>query len=209
MKFHEALRTLGDGAFDWEVLQSGITSREEAERQEKYFIEKYSSIANGYNENKGGVGFDGTNERAKEKVADTLKNVYHKKPETREKHSRERGGAEVFVFKKTGELVGRYNTQIDACEALGLPKSKVCLALKGKRKTVNGFVVRDSPTPPKKMDTLSDRNHPIRVFKGGALLGEWSSVRGFCRDNHISTTTARKIINGKKESDLSFERVSP
>lgn len=207
MKFHEALRSLGEDAFDWEVLQSGITSRKEAEMQERSFIEKYSSITNGYNENKGGVGFDGTNEEAKAKVSNTLKNVYHKKPETREKHSRERGGTEVFVFKKNGDLVGKYSTQIEACEVLKLPKSKVCLALQGKRKTVNGFVLRNSFNPPKKLDVIGDRNLPIKVYKNEVFFGEWDSIRKFCKDNHMSAVTVRKIIGGEKPSDLRFEKV--
>lgn len=205
MKFHAALRK--GIRFEIEVLLT-TDDKEQAYSAEKAFIKQYDAIKTGYNMIRGGVGFDSEAKEIREKVSNTLKNVYHKKPETREKHSRERGGFEVFVFKKTGELIGSYRTQVDACEALGLPKSKVCLALQGKRKTVSGFVVRGSCVPPKKLETLGDRNHPIKVFRDGALLGEWSSIRGFCRDNHMSTTTVRKIIRGELESALTFERAT-
>lgn len=204
MKFHAALRK--GIRFEIEVLLT-TDDKEQAYSAEKAFIKQYDAIKTGYNMIRGGVGFDSEAKEIREKVSNTLKNVYHKKPETREKHSRERGGTEVFVFKKNGDLVGKYSTQIEACEVLKLPKSKVCLALQGKRKTVNGFVLRNSFNPPKKLDVIGDRNLPIKVYKNEVFFGEWDSIRKFCKDNHMSAVTVRKIIGGEKPSDLRFEKV--
>jgi hypothetical protein len=85
------------------------------------------------------------NTETKQKISNTLKNKYHKKPNTRLKHSREQGGKPILVYKailsshypkKTyikGDLIAQFDTQIDACEQLNLQKSKVCLCLHKKR----------------------------------------------------------------------------
>ena len=53
--FHRAIRKFGDKCFEWEVLDE-CTSKEEAVRLEKHYIEVYGTYRDGYNENKGGAG---------------------------------------------------------------------------------------------------------------------------------------------------------
>jgi hypothetical protein len=110
----------------------------------------------GYNESLGGDGFAGT-QKVKNKISKTLRNIYYKLPGTRVKHSRERGGKAILVFKailvspargfeskrksvvEKGDFVGLFETQADASDSLGLSRSKVCNCLNGKRKTHKGY----------------------------------------------------------------------
>lgn len=158
IKFHHALRKHGIEAFKWEELCECPT-RENAEFLEKYFIRKLNTYYAGYNSTFGGEGFSG-DAKIRKKISNTLKNKYHKKPGTRLKHSRERGGRSIQVFQailvqpargfeskrpatyQKGAVVGIYPTQIDCCEKLDLAPSKVNVCLKGRygRKTHKGYI---------------------------------------------------------------------
>jgi predicted GIY-YIG superfamily endonuclease len=192
MRFHKAIR-MGTH-FDWEVLCE-TNDKKDACSLEKEFIKSINSIENGYNDNRGGIGLDRKNIECRKKISTILKEVYHAKPETRLKHSYERGGKPVYVFKIDGTFVGEYPTQIDACDSLGLPPSKVCLCLQGKRKTVNGFSVRETFDPPTKEQVISEKNKRIRVYDNGVFKGEWDSMRKCAKDLHRSTTTIRMAVS--------------
>lgn len=204
MPFHAALRQ--GRTFQWEVLFE-TESKEEAFEKEKLYIEKFSSREKGYNVFRGGVGLDPGHKATRRKISATLKTKYHGDPGTRLKHSRERNGKEVWVFLPDGALVGSYPTQVDACETLGLPKSKVCVALQGKRKTVNGYIIKTENVPPDPNSYLSDRNHPIRGYKDGALVGQWPSIRSAAEELRRSPATLRAILDGRREDELFLERI--
>lgn len=143
--FHKAIRKYGWDLITWEVLEKNIPLNR-AEDRETYWINKLNTMdsKNGYNAAIGGLGFPGT-KRAKNKISNTLKNIYHKKPGTRLKHSRERGGRPIDVWKINGDYVGQFNTQVDCCEKLNLIKSIVCRCLSGKypsRRSHRGLVFK-------------------------------------------------------------------
>lgn len=54
--FHDAIKEYGIDNFEWELLET-CNNRKQALELEKHYIELYDTYRNGYNENKGGVGW--------------------------------------------------------------------------------------------------------------------------------------------------------
>ena len=90
------------------------------------------------------------------KISKTLKEIYHN-GDNRIKHSRERGGKPIKVYKailikkssgsneaiyKKGNFIGHYDTQIECCEKLNVCKTKVnrCLKKVYGSKTHKGYI---------------------------------------------------------------------
>jgi predicted GIY-YIG superfamily endonuclease len=157
--FHRAIRKHKFESFRWEVLLVKMCTRHEAGLIERTLIKSHDALKKGYNESIGGDGFSGT-EETKKKISHTLKTGYFSKPETRLRHSRQRGGKPILVFEailkvpargfeskreakyEKGKLIGKFETQKDACEQLNLLESKVCDILSGNscRKSHKGFL---------------------------------------------------------------------
>lgn len=57
-EFYQDIRKFGWHNFDHIILEQGLTVKE-AEEREKYYIQKYDSVNNGYNRSTGGSGFTG------------------------------------------------------------------------------------------------------------------------------------------------------
>lgn len=58
-KFANAIRKWGWDSFEGEILEDNISSQEELNKLEMFYIEKYDSFNNGYNSTKGGDGVTG------------------------------------------------------------------------------------------------------------------------------------------------------
>lgn len=113
----------------WEIIENQIPDRATAQAREIYYISKFNTYENGYNQTHGGDGLNPEDYRTKKKISDTLKNGYFKKPGSRLKHSRERGGRPFFVFNKSGNFIGKFETQIDCAEKLNIYPGDVTTGL--------------------------------------------------------------------------------
>jgi group I intron endonuclease len=56
-KFYNAIKKFGTVSIEWEVLEDNISTPEELNLKEQYYILKYDSYQNGYNSTTGGGGF--------------------------------------------------------------------------------------------------------------------------------------------------------
>lgn len=68
--FYRAIRKYGWESFEWEVLQDSISTREELDQLEKYYIKLYDSFDNpekGYNTQSGGHSFKVTKEECEKR----------------------------------------------------------------------------------------------------------------------------------------------
>ena len=63
-KFYNAIQKYGWNNFEHDIIEENILTREEADQREKYWIQYYNSIENGYNISVGGTGM--TSEQAKQ-----------------------------------------------------------------------------------------------------------------------------------------------
>lgn len=196
-RFYKALKQF-DYNFEWEILEEGL-SQKDAHEREKFYIQKFNTFHDGYNCTYGGNGFTGTIE-GKNSIIKNLKK-YHENPETRLKHSLERGGGEVFVFETNGTFLKRFDTQIDCCEELGVLKPQVCYCLKGKRKSHKGFVFSKTKEFPFKITNYDYvKRNPILVYKNGQYIGSWDSEKSCAKDLSISRGQIRWMIQGKLKS---------
>lgn len=198
IKFHNALRKHGFGVFYWDILCSCKTKKD-AEYMERYFIKTLNTYEKGYNSTFGGDGFSGK-AIDKKKISDTLKNIYHKKPGTRLKHSRERGGFSVYVWDLSGKLIGKFDTQIECCEKLNLRASKVCNCLKGLRRSHEGYVFSAINQFPQLVANCSKaaRNKPVKVYskETGDLLGSYKSLLEASKALNFSRKAISQYIEG-------------
>lgn len=143
LPFHNAIRKYGFDSFEWKMLEDLIATREEAMVKERYFIALLTSQDKsiGYNVSSGGDGLNPNDKNTIKKITDSV-NDFYKNHHDRAKHSKDRGGFPVSVFKVDGTFIATFATQIDACEQLKLPRSKVCLCLQGKVKQTKGYVIK-------------------------------------------------------------------
>lgn len=143
LPFHNAIRKYGFDSFEWKTLEDSIATREDAIIRERHFIALLISQDEsiGYNVSSGGDGLNPSDTVTIKKITDSV-NDFYKNHHDRTKHSKDRGGFPVSVFKIDGTLVATFATQIDACEQLKLPRGKVCLCLQGKVRQTKGYIIK-------------------------------------------------------------------
>lgn len=145
--FHCAIRKYGIDAFEYNVLETDIEN-DAVDDRERYWIQKYDSYKNGYNETLGGKGMYGVKHKPeslvkmKNRVVTTktrqLISKAHKgkviSDEVRAKISKI-----VIQLDLDGNVIAEYFGANEAARRTNSDFSKICMVCRGCRKTHNGF----------------------------------------------------------------------
>lgn len=143
-----AMRKYGFKNFRFEILHDNITTKEELDELEIYYIKKYKSLIteNGYNIELGGNSVGKHSEETKKKISEAQL------------------GEKNHMFNKTGKLNAKSKPVIElttgktyesanlAANDLGLEFSHVCSVARGERGSHKGYVFR----------YLDNNNNPIQ-----------------------------------------------
>lgn len=125
----------------------------------------------------------------KERISNTVKN-YHKKDGVRIKHSRERGGKSIYVWKVNGTFIGKYDTQIEAAEALNINKCNINQCLSKQKNSVSGYVINNIEVFPIEQAKRSKQriSKSIRAYNLVTmnLIGEYTSILACSKNLNVS-----------------------
>lgn len=170
--FQNALKKYGWDGFIHIVICDSLTLEEACEK-EKQWIEAYKKEGMSYNLTDGGEGHLGIllTEEQKQKLRD-IRLGSHPTKETRKKQSEAQKNSnhrrkEIFAFdSKSGELVHKYSSVIEAAQDLHLRDSCISQAARGIYKTSGGYIWSYKPTIDKK--SLSPkkivRNRRLKIY---------------------------------------------
>ena len=148
--FHRAIVKYGVNVWKTEILIEGITTAEEAARKEIEMISKYDTYANGYNSTKGGDGTTGY-VLSKEEQAKSTKGIAKyiaarseeikardSKIATERNRKRYNTKKQWFYHKEYGT---EYMYKTELAKKYGFQVSNLYLLDKGKRLSVNGWII--------------------------------------------------------------------
>ena len=163
---------LGKEYFKLEILKE-CSSLIELNYYEKFFIQKYNTIQEGYNLNSGGTN--------------------HELSEDYKKYISENStcSKEVFVFDSEGNFLKSFYSVNQACRELNVNSKNAFRILAGKRKTTKGYFFSYE----KKY--LAKKDNRKKVYKydlEGNFLKEYISIVECANDNNTSSTCIKKVI---------------
>jgi group I intron endonuclease len=151
----KAMRKYGFENFSFEIVEDKITSQEELDSKERYYItEKYHSLIKegGYNIERGGNSFGKHTEETKRKIGEAQKGELN--------HRYGKVGVLNSTSKPILDLTTgmRYESACLAAKALKLNFSHVCAVARGKRGSTGGRVFRyiDNYNKPIKPDNVCE-----------------------------------------------------
>lgn len=122
-KFHNAIRKYGYDAFEWTVLEeSNDWTNEVLDEREKYYINLYHSVENGYNTLYGGQG----NSRID---GDIMAEKCGSKP--------------FYAFTIKGELIGEFINKKQFSEKYNIPVQRICEMVQNKTLSAKGIIIID------------------------------------------------------------------
>lgn len=174
--FHDAIKEFGFDNFEWEILET-CQEKEDAERLEKYYIEKYDSYRNGYNMNKGGVG----GHNSKSVVCLTLEGIFVKRYDSA-------GEAEKDGFNNADVLLN--------CKG----KLRTC---KGHMFMFEDEYIEYGPKTYTKPQPWNMRG-VIQCNMNGDFIGEYKSVREASEKTGANRTAILGVLAGRYKSANGF-----
>lgn len=187
--FFSAIIKYGWINFDHEILETGLT-REEAAEREIYYISKYRSRnpRYGYNIKSGGSS-------APELSAQGYKNAV--------KNFQGFTGCPVVVFDTTGKRVRSYSNMSDAAKFLGCGLPAVSRACTNARGTCRGYIVRYA----EEVDGVTQLPDD-EIFKPREQRYQWKKVSCYTLDGdyvatYDSVVAAKAAIGAKNTSVIS------
>ena len=144
-----AMRLYGIENFIFEILEDDISSKEELDEKEKYYIQFYSSLTyqNGYNVELGGNSAGKHSEETKKKISEAQ---VGEKNHRFGKTGKEDAMSKPIIELTTGKTFESANL---AAKFFGLCFSHVCAVARGERGSTGGMVFR----------YLDENNKPIYV----------------------------------------------
>lgn len=119
LKFHKAIRKYGINNFKFEILE--IINKQNCYKREKYWIKKFDSFNNGYNDSLGGKGANGHKHKkiTIKKIITTKENKYAKEF--------------MFFNKNTNKFYGIWKDKLKASNYAKIDHSYLCKILNGHR----------------------------------------------------------------------------
>lgn len=122
-KFHNAIRKYGYDIFEWSILEESETwDYDTLDEREKYYIELYDSVNNGYNTLYGGQGksrIDGV----------IMAELCGSKP--------------FYAFTTQGKLIGEFINKKQFSEKYDIPISRICEMVQNKTLSSKGIIIID------------------------------------------------------------------
>ena len=179
-KLHLAMEKEGIENFSFSILEE--CSQEELDEKEKYWINFYNSIQEGYNNTDGGIsGF---------------RNLINEK--------------KIYQYDLNGHFIQEFCSIKAAAKALGLSGANLTTCCQGKQKTVGGFQwCYEKKDFLKPMINERDQNHywssnkkDINQFsKNGDFIASFSSAHEAARANNIKGSShITECCNGKRKT---------
>lgn len=187
--FHSAIRKYGDDIV-FSCLEKDL-SIDEARSKEKYYIEHYDAIDNGYNMTKGGEAASYLNPG---NLSQKLKKFYLSK-ENRNKNSTERGGYKFIALDIIEQkVVGKWISQGLCADELNLNHKSLQNLLRVGGGNCGKYIV----CRPERLDLLKLK---YRRFKVTDLqdneIGVWFNKNQCHRDLKMSYSTIIKMLKNK------------
>lgn len=149
IKFYNAIQKYGWDDFEHEILESNLTLSE-ANEKEKYYINFYNSVENGYNLNYGGNS-KLASEETKQKMSDTRKGVPHSEEHSKsisealkgykqsEKHRKNNRMAQHRNPVKCIETGEKYDSLAEAERKTGILAETISRQIRGMQKSTKGL----------------------------------------------------------------------
>lgn len=164
---HKAFRKYGIENFDFEILEK--CSQEQLDEKEKYWIEYYDSLNNGYNMIPGGSNGAG----------------YAK-------------GKAVEQYSLDGKLIATYPSAHQAGEVTGIPYASICHCCKGEIKTTGLFLWKYADSD-KKITSLTvqdviNRGRAVNQYSlDGEFIKQYASLKEASLETGINKSSICRV----------------
>ena len=121
-KFYNAINKYGWDSFEWSIIEeSDFWSKEELNRKEKYYIQYYDTLNNGYNILEGGE--CSTNGGVAMAIAC--------------------GSKPFYAFNLKGELIGEFINKTEFERQFGIPVQRIAEMINNKTLSAKGIIIID------------------------------------------------------------------
>lgn len=146
-----AMRKYGFDKFHFEILEDSITTKEELDNRERYYIQLFQSLCtqNGYNISPGGNSVGKHAESTKKKIGESQKGELN---HMFGKYGKENGHSMPIIEITTGL---RFESACLAAKHFNLNFSHICASARGSRGSTGGYIFRylDKDNQPIKPET--------------------------------------------------------
>lgn len=197
-KLYASINKYGWDSHGFDILEDGLFSKPELDELEIGYIQKYDSFVHGLNMTRGGDGAWGLShsedfkQRHRERMTGT-KNPFHNRKHTSET-------IEVLRIKATGKtLSAESREKVSKASkgnqyALGYKHTPEALAkmLEGAKRNKGRLGQKQS------MEEIEKRAKKAwKSIKSEILSKEWPSIKSFCEEMNVPTSSATLMLKGK------------
>lgn len=206
--FAKAIRKYGPDNIRFEVIGSADTWAELCRLEIEHIRAAGSAERkHGYNRTDGGEGRSYTDPEEIERQSVCQRRRFARREE-REKDALAKGARPFLVFRDS-EVVGEWLVIQECSRELGVPATKICACLKGRRNGAGPYTFRyvgelvDGPRLLSKHSKV-DSKRPFRVYRDGTQVGEFSSRDDCASALGLDKARILECLRGKRISQSGF-----
>lgn len=213
-QFYQAIRKYGKDSFDWSIIAE-CDNIQELNDKEKYYIEFYDTMKNGYNLTTGGENFIRTQE-TKDKYSELFKGRIVSE-ETRKKLSEARKGKKFTEEHKKNLSLSQKGKEspLKGRKLSDETKKKMSDAQMGNKKGLGKIAWNKGLTMPENIkQKISITNKGVnskpveRYDTDGNYIDSWGSITQFLKSENINISNGSHISSvclGKRNSAYGFK----
>lgn len=173
-KFYRAIKKYGWNNFEHIILEENIFLNN-IDLKEQYYINKYNSIKNGYNCQKGGI---------------------NKKPITNRKI--------VYQYDLLGNFIKKYNSILDAATILNIAPGSIVKTCKGELKSCGGFMWSYNKDINIKLERKTNAKKVYQYDMQGNLVKIFDSIKQAATEVGTTKSHICNCCKHKDKSALNF-----
>lgn len=190
----KAWNLYGSESFKFYVIEECL--KEELDDKEKYYIEKYNTLKNGYNLNAGGQGIP-EYKHTQEEIEKMIQ-IQHPKP--------------VYQCDLNLNILKEWPSAHTAAKRLGFVPNHVknCCEKRMKSKSVHGYIfvyVEDYNNLDRDYYLNNKRDYPqpvLQIDKNGKIVHKWNSAYEIQKNIGIDCGEISAVCNGKRKTSQGY-----